>query len=71
MTSLDTVTPPYWDEACKHLMKRDRVMRKLIPQLGQARLRGQGDAFTTLARALVGQQIAVPAAQKAWEKHPS
>jgi DNA-3-methyladenine glycosylase II len=25
------VTPEYWDDACKHLSKRDRVMRKLIP----------------------------------------
>ena len=27
----------YWDEACKHLSKRDRVMRKLIPQFGEGR----------------------------------
>ena len=24
--------PAYWAEACKHLIKRDRVMKKLIPQ---------------------------------------
>ena len=62
------VTPPYWDEACKHLAKRDRVMRKLIADHGQARLYSRGDAFTTLARSIVGQQISVKAAQSVWEK---
>ena len=51
------VTPHYWDEACKHLARRDRVLRKLIPQLGAGRLQSRGDAFTTLARSIVGQQI--------------
>ncbi len=60
------VTPDYWDEACKHLAKRDRVMRKLIPQLGEGRLQSRGDAFTTLARSIVGQQIPVKAAQSVW-----
>jgi DNA-3-methyladenine glycosylase II len=62
------VTPVYWDEACKHLAKRDRVMRKLIPQFGEARLQCRGDAFTTLARSIVGQQISVRAAQSVWER---
>lgn len=62
------VTPDYWDEACKHLGKRDRVMRKLIPQLGEARLSSRGDAFTTLARSIVGQQISVAAAQAVWQR---
>jgi DNA-3-methyladenine glycosylase II len=62
------VTPSYWDEACRHLSKRDRVMRKLIPQLGEGRLQSRGDAFTTLARSIVGQQISVKAAQSVWDK---
>ncbi len=61
-------TPPYWDEACKHLTKRDRVMRKLIPRFSEARLQSRGDAFTTLARSIVGQQISVKAAQSVWER---
>jgi len=60
------VTPAYWDEACRHLAKRDRVMRKLIPKLGEGRLQSRGDAFTTLARSIVGQQISVKAAQAVW-----
>jgi DNA-3-methyladenine glycosylase II len=61
-------TPEYWDEACRHLAKRDRVMKKLIPQFGEARLQSKGDAFTTLARSIVGQQISVKAAQSVWER---
>ena len=62
------VTPAYWDDACKHLARRDRVMRKLIPQLGEGRLQSRGDAFTTLARSIVGQQISVKAAQSVWDR---
>jgi DNA-3-methyladenine glycosylase II len=60
--------PEYWDDACRHLGKRDRVMRKLIPKFGEARLQSRGDAFTTLARSIVGQQISVKAAQSVWGK---
>ena len=62
------ITPDYWDEACKHLTRRDRVMRKLIPKFGEARLQSRGDAFTTLARSIVGQQISVKAAQSVWDR---
>ncbi len=61
-------TPDYWDEACKHLMKKDRVMKRLIPQHGDACLQTRGDAFTTLARSIVGQQISVKAAQTVWDR---
>ena len=60
--------PAYWDDACKHLAKRDRVMRKLIPKFGDGRLQSRGDAFTTLARSIVGQQISVKAAQTVWDR---
>ena len=63
-----TVTPTYWDDACRHLAKRDRVMKKLIPKVGEARLQSRGDAFTTLARSIVGQQISVKAAQSVWNR---
>lgn len=62
------VTPEYWDEACRHLSRRDRVMKKLIPRFGEARLCSRGDAFTTLARSIVGQQISVKAAQSVWDR---
>jgi DNA-3-methyladenine glycosylase II len=61
-------TPTYWAEACKHLVKKDRVMKRLIPQFGDACLQSRGDAFVTLARSIVGQQISVKAAQSVWDK---
>ena len=61
-------TPDYWEEACKHLSKKDRVMKRLIPKFGDACLESRGDAFTTLARSIVGQQISVKAAQTVWDK---
>ncbi|MCB1994460.1 MAG: DNA-3-methyladenine glycosylase 2 family protein, partial [Rhodoferax sp.] len=61
-------SPDYWDDACRHLSRRDRVLKKLIPQFGDARLQSRGDAFTTLARSIIGQQISVKAAQSVWDR---
>ena len=60
--------PGYWDEACKHLTRKDRVMKRLIAQSDGACLQTRGDAFTTLARSIVGQQISVKAAQTVWDR---
>jgi DNA-3-methyladenine glycosylase II len=62
------VTPEYWADACAHLMKKDRVMKRLIPQFGDACLQSRGDPFTTLARSIIGQQISVKAAQSVWDR---
>jgi DNA-3-methyladenine glycosylase II len=64
----DTTPPGYWAEACKHLVKRDRVMKNLIPQHPGVSLQSRGDAFVTLARSIVGQQISVKAAQSVWDR---
>ncbi len=64
----ETLVPGYWADACKHLMKKDRVMKRLIPQFGQNCLQSRGDAFATLARSVVGQQISVKAAQTVWDR---
>ncbi|HWT20080.1 MAG TPA: DNA-3-methyladenine glycosylase 2 family protein [Variovorax sp.] len=66
--AIQIFTPDYWEEACKHLAKKDRVMKRLIPKFGDACLESRGDAFTTLARSIVGQQISVKAAQTVWDK---
>ena len=68
---IQLATPPYWDEACKHLSKKDRVMKRLIPQFGDVSLESRGDAFVTLARSIVGQQISVKAAQSVWDRFAS
>ena len=44
------------------------MLKKLIPKFGEARLQSRGDAFTTLARSIVGQQISVKAAQSVWDR---
>jgi DNA-3-methyladenine glycosylase II len=60
--------PDYWPDACKHLGKKDRVMKRLIAQFPDVSMSSRGDAFTTLARSIVGQQISVKAAQTVWDR---
>ena len=60
--------PVYWDDATQLLAARDAVLRGLIAQFPDMHLVRRGDAFTTLARAIVGQQISVKAAQTIWDR---
>ncbi len=60
--------PAYWEQAKQELMKRDRIMRKLIPQFGDMRLAGRGEPFLTLCRSIIGQQISVAAAEAIWNR---
>ena len=60
------MTPEYWKDATAHLAKRDKVLRKLIRKFPDADMADRGDAFQTLARAIVGQQISVKAAESIW-----
>jgi DNA-3-methyladenine glycosylase II len=62
------MTPDYWPVAKAHLSKKDRVLRKLIKAYPDAQLNMRGDAFQTLARSIVGQQISVKAAQSVWNR---
>ncbi|WP_175819554.1 DNA-3-methyladenine glycosylase [Burkholderia sp. BCC0419] len=62
------VRPAYWDKACADLVKRDRILKKLIPKFGPAHLVKRGNPFVTLARSVVGQQISVPSAQSLWAR---
>ena len=62
------IVPSYWEDAKVELMKRDRIMRKLIPQFGDLHLKGRGEPFMTLARSVVGQQISIKAAESVWQK---
>jgi len=61
-------SPPYWDQACKQLVKKDRVMRRLIPALGATALGCNGNAFVTLARSIVAQQISPADAKCLWKQ---
>jgi DNA-3-methyladenine glycosylase II len=60
--------PEYWDEATRALGERDRVLQRLIRCYPGIHLRRRSDPFTTLARAIVGQQISVRAADSIWRR---
>lgn len=61
-------TPHYWRRATRELAVRDPVLKKIISKSKGLTLRSRGDAFNTLARSIVGQQISVKAAQSVWNK---
>ena len=60
--------PPYWDEAARDLASLDPVLRKLVDAYPGVHLARRGEPFTVLARAIVGQQISVKAAQSIWDR---
>ena len=61
-------TPDYWPQATRELAERDAVLRELIARFQGLALGSRGDAFSTLARSIVGQQISVKAAQSVWNR---
>lgn len=60
--------PPYWAEARRALARADPVMARVIEAVGGAALRPRRDAFHSLARSIVGQQISVKAAESVWKR---
>ena len=60
--------PDYWESAKKHLSRADPVLKKLIKAYPDMAISSRGDEFQTLARAIVGQQISVKAAQSVWNR---
>ena len=67
-TAAAPVVPDYWEEARADLIRRDRILRRLIPKHPGVALISRGDPFVTLARSITGQQISVKAAQSVWER---
>jgi DNA-3-methyladenine glycosylase II len=61
-------TPDYWPRAVRELGERDAVLRALMERFRGLTLASRGDAFSTLARSIVGQQISVKAAQSVWDR---
>ena len=60
--------PSYWKQATRELSEQDPVIRKIAARSRGLTLRSRGDAFNTLARSIVGQQISVKAAESVWQK---
>ncbi len=60
--------PDYWDRAKRTLARKDPVMAAIIRSRPKVFLARRGEPFFTLARAIVGQQISVKAAQSVWDR---
>lgn len=61
-------SPTYWKRATRSLSEADPVLGGLIARYKGLTLASRGDAFQTLARSIIGQQISVKAAQSVWER---
>lgn len=62
------MTPSYWPKALTHLKKSDKKLAAIIGAYKGEQMQLRGDGFKTLARAIVGQQISVKAADSVWKK---
>ena len=60
--------PDYWQRAKRALARRDPVMGAIMRAHPKVFLARRGEPFLTLARAIVGQQISVKAAQSVWDR---
>jgi len=60
--------PEYWNKACRALSADDDVLKNIIKTYKGEVLISRGQAFETLFRSIVGQQISVKAAQSVWDR---
>jgi DNA-3-methyladenine glycosylase II len=62
------VKPEYWDRAKRALARKDPVLGGIMRRHPKVFMMRRGEPFMTLARAIVGQQISVKAAQSVWDR---
>ncbi len=60
--------PNYWYKAKTHLMKKDKVMKKIIRKYSDKNLTTRRDVFFSLCKSIIGQQISVAAANSVFSK---
>lgn len=60
--------PSYWEQAKSDLSAADPVLARLISEYHGESLSSRRDAFYTLARAIVGQQVSVKSADAMWAR---
>lgn len=60
--------PSYWSRAVTALSAADPVLAGVIEASRSEGLRRRSDPFTMLARAIIGQQISVKAADSIWQR---
>ena len=57
-----------WEVAAKELSRKDPVIMKIIKLYSGDKMQLKNNAFLTLVRSVVGQQISVKAADSVWRK---
>lgn len=60
--------PKYWQKAVDYLSQKDKKMAKIIAASPGKILGSLGQPYFTLARAIIGQQISVKAADSIWAR---
>jgi len=65
-SALSLARPDFWTRAKRRLCAADPVLAAIIRRHPRIALASRGDAFGTLARSIVGQQISVKAADSVW-----
>ncbi|MEP7206981.1 MAG: DNA-3-methyladenine glycosylase 2 family protein [Casimicrobiaceae bacterium] len=60
--------PAYWEDAKRALRRIDPVLARIMRRHPDVHLARRSDPFTALARAIVGQQISVRAAETIWNR---
>jgi DNA-3-methyladenine glycosylase II len=67
LTLLPMKSAKYWNEA-RAALQQNKALNGVIKARPNIQLQSRGTAFATLARAIVGQQISVKAAQSVWKR---
>jgi len=60
--------PAYWQDSLQYLTSADKTLGDVISQHKGYSITSRGEAYETLLRAIVGQQISVKAAASVWNK---
>ena len=60
--------PDYWQESINHLTRVDKKLGRIIRQHKDYSISSRGEAYETLLRSIVGQQISIQAAVSVWNK---
>jgi len=58
----------YWQDSLQYLTSADKTLGDVISQHKDYSITSRGEAYETLLRAIVGQQISVKAAASVWNK---
>ena len=60
--------PDYWQDSVNYLTKTDKNLSSIINHYKDYSISSRGEAYETLVRSIVGQQISIQAASSVWNK---